>query len=387
MYTVRVYNNVSSTGLDRLSPDHFVRDDEHPEPDVIIVRSQQLHDVELPDSVRAIGRAGAGVNNIPVDAMTRRGVCVFNTPGANANAVRELVATGLLLRSRNVLQAWDYTRSLEEAGDALHVAVEAGKKRFAGSELKGKRIAIIGLGAIGRSVAQLCLDFGMKVTGYDPALTVAAAWGMPSQIRRAETVESAVSECDFVSVHVPLLDATRNLVNTDLISEMPDHCVVLNFARGEIVSVPDMVKALDAGELAAYVTDFPQQEFRQRDDVIALPHLGASTAEAEENCAIMVATQLSDFMLDGTVVNSVNFPSAELARETPHRLFVTNANVPNMVGQISTAMADGGLNIHDMLNKSRGDIACTVVDTDSPVSNEVRDKITTIPGVLGAWLL
>lgn len=387
MLKLRVYNAVSSKGLDLLSTEHFVRDDDHPEPDLIILRSQNLHDVEIPKSVRAIGRAGAGVNNIPVPQMTERGVFVFNTPGANANAVRELVIAALLMSARNLPQAWDYTRNLTSEGDALHKEVEAGKKRFAGSELPGRTIGIVGLGAIGRAVAEGAIALGMKVVGYDPVLTVEGAWALPAGIERARDVNDLVRKSDFVSCHVPLNDHTRGMINDKVLADARPGITVLNFARDEVVDEASVEAALDSGAVARYLTDFPSARLKNRDDVISLPHLGASTAEAEENCAIMVAQQLSEFLLHGQVRNSVNFPGVQLSRGTPHRLFVANANVPNMVGQISTAMADAGLNIHDMMNQSRGDVACTVVDVDSDLPPSVIEKIGAIDGVLRAFSL
>ncbi len=385
MFTLRVYNAVSSKGLDLFSSEHFVRDDDHPAPDLIVLRSENLHQIEIPDSVRAIGRAGAGVNNIPVPEMTERGVFVFNTPGANANAVRELVLGALLMSARNLPQAWEYTRNLTTEGDALHKEVEAGKKRFAGSELPGRTIGIVGLGAIGRAVAEGAIALGMKVVGYDPVLTVDGAWALPAGIERARDVNDLVRKSDFVSCHVPLNDHTRGMINADVLADARPGITVLNFARDEVVDDDAVRDALESGRVFRYLTDFPTAQLKNRDDVIALPHLGASTAEAEENCAIMVANQLCEFLLDGHVTNSVNFPGIRLGRGSPHRLFVANANVPNMVGQISTAMADAGLNIHDMINQSRGDVACTVVDVDSDLPAAVIDKISGIEGVLRAF--
>lgn len=385
MYKLRVYNAVSSKGLGLFTADQFVRDDDHPEPDLIVLRSENLHDVEIPESVRAIGRAGAGVNNIPVPEMTERGIFVFNTPGANANAVRELVIGALLMSARNLPQAWDYTRALMSEGEALHKEVEAGKKRFAGCELPGRTMGIVGLGAIGRTVAEGAIALGMKVVGYDPVLTVEGAWALPAGIQRARDVNDLVRRSDFVSFHVPLNDATRGMVNESVLADAKKGITVLNFARDQVVDESAMAGALESGQVFRYLTDFPSAELKNRDDVIALPHLGASTAEAEENCAVMVANQLREFLLDGQVTNSVNFPGISLSRGSPHRLFVANANVPNMVGQISTAMADAGLNIHDMMNQSRGDVACTVVDVDSALPSPVIDKIAAIDGVLRAF--
>jgi len=358
MYKLRVYNAVSSKGLGLFTADQFVRDDDHPEPDLIVLRSENLHDVEIPESVRAIGRAGAGVNNIPVPEMTERGIFVFNTPGANANAVRELVIGALLMSARNLPQAWDYTRALS-------------------CELPGRTMGIVGLGAIGRTVAEGAIALGMKVVGYDPVLTVEGAWALPAGIQRARDVNDLV--------RVPLNDATRGMVNESVLADAKKGITVLNFARDQVVDESAMAGALESGQVFRYLTDFPSAELKNRDDVIALPHLGASTAEAEENCAVMVANQLREFLLDGQVTNSVNFPGISLSRGSPHRLFVANANVPNMVGQISTAMADAGLNIHDMMNQSRGDVACTVVDVDSALPSPVIDKIAAIDGVLRAF--
>jgi D-3-phosphoglycerate dehydrogenase len=334
-----------------------------------------------------VARAGAGTNNIPVAKLSQRGIPVFNAPGANANAVKELVLTGLFLAARNVCQAWGYVRSLEGDDHAVEKAVEQGKKKFVGYELPGKTLGVVGLGAIGVEVANAALGLRMKVLGYDPQITVQRAWQLSSGVEQALSLDDLFARSDMVTVHVPLNDHTRGLVNSSRIRLMPKGGAVLNFARSQIVDEPAVLAALDAGHLSAYVCDFPTNASRRHPKVVALPHLGASTGEAEENCAVMVAETLRDFLENGNVRNSVNFPEAVLPRVGDHRLAIANANVPNMVGQISTALATAGLNIADLLNKSRGDVAYTLIDTDAPIPAEVVTALQSIQGVLSARLV
>jgi len=370
--------------LRRLPRDTFEVASEIGHPDAILLRSFNMHDMEIPATVQAIGRAGAGVNNIPIDAMTRRGVPVFNAPGANANAVKELVIAGMLLAARNICPAWRYVLDLEAEGAALNKLVEAGKKKFVGFELPARTLGVVGLGAIGGEVANAAHGLGMRVIGFDPQLTVERAWQLSSGIEQARSLDDLFSRADIVSFHVPLNDATRHLANAERIALMPGGSVLLNFARGGIVDDEAVGKALSSDKLAAYVTDFPVAALKNHPRVVALPHLGASTGEAEENCAIMVADNIRDFLQNGNIRHSVNFPEAQMPREGDNRLTIANMNVPNMVGQISTCLADAGLNIHDMLNKSRGDIAYTLVDLDGSVSAETMQRIREIEGVLSA---
>ncbi len=388
MFKILTLNNISVRGLDRLPRDRYEVASEMLHPDAILVRSADVHAIELPPSVLAVARAGAGTNNVPVAKLSARGIPVFNAPGANANAVKELVLTGLFLAARNVCQAWGYVRSLEGDDHAVETAVEQGKKKFVGYELPGKTLGVIGLGAIGVEVANAALGLRMKVLGYDPQITVQRAWQLSSGVEQALSLDDLFARCDMVTVHVPLNDHTRGLVNASRIGLMPQGGAVLNFARAQIVDEAAMLAALDASHLSAYVCDFPSNAIRRHPKVVALPHLGASTGEAEENCAVMVADTLRDFLEHGNVRNSVNFPEAVLPRVGgAHRLAIANANVPNMVGQISTALAAGGLNIADLLNKSRGDIAYTLIDTDAPIPGGILSQLKAIPGVLSARLV
>ena len=379
---VRVLNNVSANGLARLPPERYTVGKDVAEPDALVLRSADLHGVTIPASVRAIARAGAGTNNIPVAAMSARGVPVFNAPGANANAVKELVLAGMLMAARHLAGALRFTAALDAAAPGLEKAVEDGKKAFAGFELAGKDLGIVGLGKVGSGVADAAIKLGMNVIGYDPEITVDAAWSLPSQVRRAASVDEVLKHAHFVSLHVPLLPATRHLVGAQNLPLMRKGAVLLNFSREGIVDDAAAVAALDAGRLGHYVCDFPNATVHGHPKVTALPHLGASTHEAEENCAVMVVEQLRDFLDHGNIVNAVNFPAVSMARESGWRVAIANANVPNMLGQISTAMANAGLNIHNMVNKSRGEMAYTLVDVDSPVPASVLAAIAAIGGVL-----
>jgi D-3-phosphoglycerate dehydrogenase len=388
MFKIQTLNNISAIGLERLPRDRFEVGPSVTAPDALMVRSADLHKAEIPASVKAVGRAGAGTNNIPVKAMSARGVPVFNAPGANANAVKELVIAGMLLAARNLSPALDFVRGLSGDDATLHKLVEDGKKTFVGMELPGRTLGVIGLGAIGVKVANAALDLGMQVYGFDPAMTVQNAWQLHPGVRQATSVDDLISKSQFVSVHVPLLDATRNLINYERLKSMKKPSVLLNFARAEIVDEDAVLKALADGVLHAYACDFPSQKLQHHPKVIATPHLGASTNEAEDNCAVMVAEQLREFLETGNVRNSVNFPEAVLGKgQNQHRLCIANANVPNMVGQITTALANRNLNIADLLNKSRGDLAYTLVDVDSVVPQELVREISAIHGVLSVRVI
>jgi len=387
MFKVLTLNTISPAGLARLPADRYHVSGEQQDPDAIMLRSFNMREMDIPTSLRAVGRAGAGVNNIPVSKLSNFGIPVFNAPGANANAVKELVLAGLLLACRNLCEAWDYTRRLKGSDEEVSKAVEAGKKKYSGFELPGRTMGVVGLGAIGRSVANICLQMGMKVIGYDPMLTVEGAWQLSSDVARAKSVSEVLSESDFITFHVPLTSNTRSMVNKDTIRSVKRGATILNFARDGIVEDEAVCKAVADGVLHSYVTDFPNNVNNGQRGVITLPHLGASTKEAEDNCAMMVAEQLRDFLENGNIRNSVNFPEVTMPRGSPHRLVVANANVPNMLGQISTAMADAGLNIHDMINQSRAELAYTVVDTDSPIPQTVAEHIASIEGVMMARVL
>lgn len=380
---VLTLNAISARGLARL-PQNYVVGGDLVNPDAILVRSTNMHEMEIPDSVRAIGRAGAGTNNIPVKKLSGRGVPVFNSPGANANAVKELVVAGMLMGARNLMPAIKFVEGLTGTDEEMHKATEAGKKQFAGMELPGRTLGVIGLGAIGSYIAEAAIKLGMNVAGFDPAITVDAAWRLPSQVRRAESVEDVLRQADFVTLHVPLLDTTRNLINAQRIGVMRPDAVLLNFAREGVVDNAAVIEALDAGKLHAYICDFPANALVGHSNVVALPHLGASTSEAEENCAVMVAAQLADYLENGNIHNAVNFPNVNLPRESDYRVAVAHANVPNMVGQISSVLAAAGLNIHNMVNKSKGDMAYTLADVDSAVTAAVLKQISAIPDVLAA---
>ena len=379
---IQTLNNISPLGLSRLPSDRYSIGHEITNPDAILVRSTKMHDMEIPTSVKAIARAGAGTNNVPVAKMTERGVPVFNAPGANANAVKELVIAGMLIASRNLMPAWHFADALSGADAEISKAVEAGKKNYGGIELPNRTLGIIGLGAIGSMVADAGIRLGMNVIGFDPEITVEAAWRLPSNVKKATSVEEVVKNSDFISLHVPLLDKTRNMIDHVRIALMKPGTVLLNFAREGIVDDQAVVEGIASGKLRSYVCDFPSNTLKHNPSVITLPHLGASTEEAEENCAVMVAEQVRDYLEHGNIRNSVNFPNVAMPRESAFRIAIANANVPIMVGQISTAMADAGLNIHNMVNKSKGEMAYTLVDVDSEPPQAAIDKIAAIKGVL-----
>ena len=350
---ILILNKISALGIKRLPTDEYEVGSECATPDAILVRSAKMHDMEIPTSVQAIGRAGAGTNNIPVIDMSRRGVVVFNTPGANANAVKELVLTGMLMAARNIGSAIKFVEGLEGDDATLSRLVEDGKKHFAGIELPGRTLGIIGLGAVGGIVADTALKLGMKVLGYDPEITVDAAWRLSSEVKRVHGVDDVFKHSDFITLHVPLIDATRHLVNAERVGMMKHGAVLINFAREGVIDEQAVLDGLDNKKLRAYVCDFPTMRMKSHPGVVALPHLGASTQEAEDNCAVMVVDQMREFLENGNISNSVNFPAVMMPREAAHRVAVASANIPNMVGQISTAMAKAGINIHNMVNKSR----------------------------------
>jgi len=381
-FNILTINKISPLGLKRFPADRYVVGPDIKEPDAIMVRSQNLLEMEFPASVKAIARAGAGTNNVPVKKMSARGIPVFNAAGANANAVKELIISGMLLSSRNILQALEFTSGLKGDDATLHKLVEAGKANYAGIELRGRTLGIIGLGAIGRLVADAAIGLGMQVVGFDPEITVDAAWSLPAQVKKAQSVEELLKQSDFVTLHVPLLDATRGLINEKRVQAMKPGSVLLNFSRDAIVDEDAVIAGLASKHLRNYVCDFPSEKNRGNPAVISLPHLGASTQEAEENCAVMVAEQLRDYLEHGNLFNTVNFPNVSMPRESSFRISIANANVPNMLGQISTALATSGINIHNMLNKSRGEMAYTLVDTDSAIPADLIAKIAAIPGVL-----
>ncbi len=387
MFKILTLNNISVAGLDRLPRDKYEIASEIVHPDTILLRSFKMHDMEIPETLKAVGRAGAGVNNIPVEKLTVKGIPVFNTPGANANAVKELVVAALLMASRNLTQAWDYARNLEGDDATVAKAVEAGKKKYVGTELPGKTLGVIGLGAIGGRIANAVIGLGMKVIGYDPTVTIQHAWNLSAEVQRANSFEELLSEADYITFHVPLIDATRKMLDAERIKHMKKNAIVLNFARGGIVDDNAIIKALDEEKLYAYINDFPTNENKNHPRIVSLPHLGASTLEAEENCAVMVADQIQDYLENGNITNSVNFPEMKMPRAGAARIAIANSNVPNMVGQITSVLADSGINIVDMLNKSRGDIAYNLLDLGTEVDEDIADKIKQIEGVLAVRVL
>ncbi len=382
MFRILTLNQISAHGLHRFPSARYTVGKSVDQPDAIIVRSHDMRTMAIPASVKAIGRAGAGTNNIPVAEMSKRGAPVFNAPGANANAVKELVLAAILLGARNVVPALRYVDGLNPAAADLEARVEDGKKQFAGVELPGRTLGIVGLGAIGSLVADTAIKLGMKAIGYDPEITVDAAWRLPSSVRKANSIDEVIRHADFITLHVPLLPVTRKLIDAKKLALAKPGAYLLNFSRDAIVDEDAIVEALRAQKLRGYLCDFPSAKLIGEPHVIALPHLGASTAEAEENCAAMVVDQVREYLEQGTVANAVNFPNVEMARESPHRLAIANANVPNMLGQISSTVAQAGLNIHNMVNKSRGEMAYTLVDVDSPVDEATIRSIASIGGVL-----
>lgn len=380
MLNVKVLNNISPLGLEKFPKETYEVSTNEENPDAILVRSAKMHEMEIGDKLKAIGRAGAGVNNIPLDKMSDRGVVVFNTPGANANAVKELVISSMLLASRNICQAWDYVNKLPL--ENLKTTVEDGKKQYSGSELPGKTLGIVGLGAIGVEIANAASMLGMDVIGYDPSISKKNAWKISSEVEEALSLEELFSKSDFVSIHVPLVEATKNLLNAKRIALLPEGCVVINMSRDGIVDEDQLIKSLDSGRVKYYVTDFPIDDKKNHERVIALPHLGASTSEAEDNCAIMIAKQIKDYLEHGNIVNSVNFPDSKMPRAGEKRLAITHRNIPNMVRQITKEIAEEGANIVDMLNKSRGDYAYTLIDIEKEISKTVIENIKQVEGIL-----
>ena len=382
MYKVKIFNNIAASGLERLDLNRYQIIDDLSKSTSIVLRSHKLTEDNIPLSIDAIGRAGAGVNNIPVDAMSDRGVPVFNAPGANANAVKELTIASLLIAARNICIARDYVRSLDPQKIDIKKSVEAGKKQFAGIELPGRTLGVVGLGSIGVSVANTALALGMKVVGFDPNVTINNAWKLSSGVQKVESLEEIFQRSDAVTIHVPLINETKNLINSKSIKMLKKGSILINFSRAGIVNTDDVLSSLDSNGLGCYVCDFPEPNIMFHEKIIALPHLGASTHEAEENCAIMVIENLKDYLENGNINYSVNFPEANMPRNSAYRLTVANKNIPNMVGQITAILAAENLNIEDLLNKSLGSLAYTIVDVDKEISNDVLDKISDIDGIL-----
>jgi len=381
-HKIQILNNISSVGLAHLPESGYELTNDEAKPDAILLRSQKLHDMDIPDSLLAVGRAGAGVNNIPVDKMTDNGVVVFNAPGANANAVKELVIAGMLIGCRNLVPACKFVDGLEGDDAQIQKQVEAGKNNYSGFELPGRTLGVVGLGAIGVRIANAARALGMHVIGFDPRILVEHAWALSSDVRPVDTIDELLAQSDFITFHVPLIDSTRDLINTQSLKKVKDNAVILNFARNGIVNDEAACAALDSGQLYAYVCDFPSNLLRAHPRVVTFPHLGASTKEAEENCAVMVAEQVREYLEHGNIQNSVNLPNIKLARAGETRLAILNRNVPDMIGRVSHILGEVGANIHHMVNDSRGGIAYTLIDVDCSVCDLAVDKIATIDGVL-----
>ena len=389
MFNIRTYNALSAKGLERFSNDKYIVGEACEAPEGFMLRSQKLHTEAVPDSLLAVARAGAGVNNIPVEQYTEQGIVVFNTPGANANAVKELIVAGLLLGSRDIYGGMSYVQELDHMDDSGEMGklLEKEKKRFAGSEVTGKTLGVVGLGAIGSIIANLALDLGMDVIGYDPAISVEAAWQLSSRVERMESLEKLLASADFVTLHVPAIPATKHLINHETLSGMKRTAKILNFAREEIVNTDDMVDALETGSIAGYISDFPTPALLGRKNVLLMPHIGASTAEAEENCAVMAADQLKDFLETGNIHNSVNYPPTKMSRNGGSRITFSNNNVPKVLGSVLSILADSEINVVDMVNKSRGEIAYNIIDVEGDISTQLKEKIAQVDGVMRVRLL
>ncbi len=384
MFNIKTINNISDKGLSLLPAETYSVSPEMDNPDAIILRSQKLHDMEIPANLKVVGRAGAGTNNVPVEKLGEQGIVVFNAPGANANAVKELVICGMLLACRNICQAWQYAANVEGSDEEQNKAVEAGKKKYVGYELPGRTLGVVGLGAIGVEIANAAVALGMRVVGFDPTITVKSAWKMSSAVEEMASIEELLKEADFVSFHVPLIDATLNLLNSERIASMKDGAVILNFARNGIVDDEAALAALESGKLSAYVCDFPAEKLKRNERVITLPHLGASTVEAEENCAMMIAEQIKDFLANGNIKNSVNYPAVKLPRGGKSRVALTHKNMPDMIAKITTAVGEAGFNIYHMRNESRNDLAYTLMDIESEIGENLIGQLADIEGVLKA---
>jgi len=388
MYKIQTLNKISPKGLDLFPRDTYEVASELANPDAIVLRSFKMHEMELPPALKAIARAGAGTNNIPIDRCSQRGIVVFNTPGANANAVKEIVLASLLLSSRDIVGGVAWTQSIKEQGDEVPALVEKNKSQFAGCEIKGKKLGIVGLGAIGAMVANDALALGMEVIGYDPYLSVDAAWGLSSRVQKASGLETLLSDVDYLSIHVPLLESTKGMFNKEKFAMMKEGISILNFARGGLVDNDDIKEALASGKVSTYVTDFPTADLLGVDGVIPIPHLGASTVESEENCAIMACQQVREYLETGNIKNSVNFPNCEMSlKEGRKRLIIANRNIPTMISEITTLLAENSINIGDMLNKSKGDIAYNIIDVDGEIGEEVLEKLLKVEGIIFARIL
>lgn len=383
MFKIQTLNKISSIGLDLLPRDNYEVANETSHPEGIILRSFKMHDMELPKTLKAIARAGAGTNNIPIEKCSEKGIVVFNTPGANANGVKELVLTGMLLSSRDIAGGIGWVQSIKDKGDEVSKLVEKEKSNFAGVELRGKKLGVVGLGAIGAMVANDALALGMEVAGYDPYISVEAAWGLSSDVKKASGLETLLSSVDYLSIHIPLLESTKGMFNKEKFAMMKDGIKIMNFARGGLVDNDDLLSALESKKVSAYVTDFPEAKLLGIKGIIPIPHLGASTAESEDNCAIMASRQVKNFLETGNIKNSVNFPNCELPEIAGEkRITIANKNIPNMISEITSLLADNNINIGDMLNKSKGELAYNIIDVDGDINEDIIGKLSAIKGVI-----
>lgn len=382
MFKIQKLNKISPLGLALFPTDKYEYATEIGNPDAILVRSAEMHDLDLPDSLKAVARAGAGVNNIPIDKCSEKGIIVFNTPGANANAVKELVIMGLILSSRKVYEGISWATGLIGKGDEVPKLIEKGKSNYTGPEIKGKKLGVIGLGAIGVMVANDARALGMEVTGFDPFISVDAAWGLSREVKKAISLDNLIAESDYITLHVPLNDKTKGLINKEKFDIMKEGVRILNFARGGLVNNEDLRAAIEQSVVACYVTDFPDEDLLKMDKVLSIPHLGASTPESEDNCAVMAVNQLKAFLESGNIVNSVNFPECVLPQVGKKRLIIANKNVPNMIGQITQVLADNNINIADMLNKSKGDYAYNIIDLDGDAGSDIVEKLKSIKDII-----
>ncbi len=388
MHKIQTLNKISPMGLNNFPRENYEVASELPNPDGIVVRSFKMHDMELNNDLKAIARAGAGTNNIPIEKCSEQGIVVFNTPGANANAVKEIVLTSLFLSSRDITSGVQWVQSIKNEGDKVAPLVEKNKSNFAGCEIKGKTLGVVGLGAIGAMVANAAIDLGMNVVGYDPYLSVDAAWELSSKIKKASGLETLLTQVDYLTIHVPLLDSTKGMLNKEKFNMMKDGIKIINFSRGGLVNDDDMIEALKSAKVSTYVTDFPESKLLNIEGIIPIPHLGASTKESEDNCAVMAVNQVKDYLENGNIKNSVNFPNCDLPKtEEGKRVTISNKNVPNMIGKISSLLADNNINIFDMLNKSKGDFAYSIIDIDGDISEVVINKLQEIDGIITVRVL
>ena len=381
-YNVLTLNNISEKGLSLLPSSEYSVVEQSHHPDAILLRSYNMHEYAIPDSLKAVGRAGAGVNNIPLDKMSNAGVVVFNAPGANSNAVKELVIASMLMACRNLPAGQDFAKNLQGSDEEIHKQVESGKKNFAGFELPNRTLGVVGLGAIGVKIANAAKRLGMNVIGFDPLISIENAWGLDAEVEKAKDLDQVLSESDFITFHVPLVEATKDIINAESLDKMKDNVIILNFARNGIVNDEAVCKGIEMGKVHSYVCDFPSNLLNSQKGVIALPHLGASTREAEENCAIMVAEQVKDYLENGNIKNSVNLPNIEAPRKGVARITILNKNVPDMLGQVSHILGDANVNINQMANDSRGELAYTLLDVDSTISQDIEMALAGIEGVL-----